>query len=81
MLSEKDLIKGCKEYNIKAQQELYERCASKMNAICYYYTGSADDAKDVLHEGFIKIFANIKHFKEQGSLEGWVKENYGEYSN
>lgn len=73
MLSEKDLIKGCKEYNIKAQQELYQRFARKMTAVCYYYTGSSDDAKDLLHEGFIKVFDRFKQYKEEGSLEGWIR--------
>jgi RNA polymerase sigma factor (sigma-70 family) len=73
MLSERDLIKGCKEYNIKAQQELYERFARKMMGVCYYYTGSTDDAKDLLHEGFIKIFAKFGQYKEEGSLEGWIR--------
>ena len=67
MLSEKDLIKGCKEYNIKAQQALYKRFARKMTGVCYYYTGSVDDAKDLLHEGFIKIFAKFGQYKEEGS--------------
>jgi RNA polymerase sigma-70 factor (ECF subfamily) len=74
MLSEKDLIKGCKEYNSKAQQELYERYSRKMNAVCYYYTGSVEDAKDLLHEGFIKVFSNIRQYKEEGSFEGWIRK-------
>jgi RNA polymerase sigma-70 factor (ECF subfamily) len=73
MLSEKDLIKGCKDYNIKAQQELYERFARKMMGVCYYYTGSTEDAKDLLHEGFIKVFAKFGQYKEEGSLEGWIR--------
>lgn len=73
MLSEKDLVKGCKEYNIKAQQELYERFARKMLGVCYYYTGSTDDAKDLLHDGFIKVFSKIGQYKDEGSLEGWIR--------
>ncbi len=73
MLSENDLIKGCKELNIKAQEALYKAYSKKMYAVCYYYAGSADDAMDLLHEGFIKVFAKIQQFKEEGSLEGWMR--------
>ncbi len=73
MLSEKDLIKGCKDCKIKAQEELYNLYSRKMYGVCYYYTSCADDAKDLLHEGFIKIFDKIRQFKEEGSLEGWMR--------
>ena len=73
MLSEKDLIKGCKECKIKAQEQLYTLYSRKMYGVCYYYTSNADDAKDLLHEGFIKIFDKIRQFKEEGSIEGWMR--------
>jgi RNA polymerase sigma-70 factor (ECF subfamily) len=74
MLSESELIKGCKEFNSKAQQELYERYSRKMSAVCYCYAGSKDDAKDILHEGFIKVFSKIKDYKGEGSFEGWLRK-------
>lgn len=30
-----------------------------MLAVCYRYTGDMDEAHDVLHDGFIKIFSNF----------------------
>ncbi len=30
-------------------------------------------AEDNLHEGFIKVFQNLKGFKGEGSLKGWVR--------
>ena len=73
MLSEKDLIKGCQNCKIKAQEELYNRYSRKMYGICYHYTNSVDDAKDLLHEGFIKIFDKIRQYKGEGSFEGWMR--------
>ena len=32
-----------------------------------------DDANDILHEGFIKIFKNIGQLKEPKALEGWMR--------
>ena len=44
-----------------------------MLAVCMRYADSYDDAKDIVQEGFIKVFANLKGFENQGSLEGWVR--------
>ena len=37
------------------------------------YLKDKDDAKDVLHDSFIKIFNLIGKYKGEGSFEGWLK--------
>jgi len=37
------------------------------------YAGDADDAKDIMQDGFIKVYKNIHKFSASGSLEGWVR--------
>lgn len=32
-----------------------------------------DSAKDLLQDGFIKIFSSIESFQGKGSFEGWIK--------
>jgi RNA polymerase sigma-70 factor (ECF subfamily) len=55
------------------QQELYQRFASKMYGVCLRYAGSAEEAEDVLQEGFIKVFNKIGSFRGDGSFEGWIR--------
>src|SRR5690349_19870564 len=55
------------------QRELYNRFASKMYAVCLRYSNNADDAQDLLQEGFIKIFKNLDRFRAEGSFEGWIR--------
>ena len=31
------------------------------------------EADDILQEGFIKVFINLKTFRNEGSLEGWIR--------
>jgi RNA polymerase sigma factor (sigma-70 family) len=57
----------------KMQQELYQRFASKMYGVCLRYAGSAEEAEDVLQEGFIKVFNKIGSFRGDGSFEGWIR--------
>ncbi len=42
-------------------------------SVCRRYTKNDDEAKDMLQDGFIKLFKNIERFNFQGSFEGWVR--------
>ena len=72
-ITESDLIKECIEGNRGAQEELYKRFAPKMYAVCMRYANNADDAQDLLQEGFIKVYKNLSKFRAEGSFEGWVR--------
>ncbi len=73
MISDADLIKGCIEGDRRMQKQLYDQFSPKMYAVCLRYMGNADDAQDILQEGFIKIFKNLERFRGDGSFEGWVR--------
>jgi RNA polymerase sigma-70 factor (ECF subfamily) len=44
-----------------------------MFAVCFKYSSSREEAEDTFHEGFMKVFENIKDFRGAGSLEGWIR--------
>jgi RNA polymerase sigma-70 factor, ECF subfamily len=73
MLNEVDLVRGCRNFNYTAQRELYLRFAGKMRGVCIKYSSSSDEAKDILQEGFIKVYNKIEGFSGNGSLEGWIR--------
>jgi RNA polymerase sigma factor (sigma-70 family) len=56
-----------------AQQELYKEYYGKMMGICLRYAGSQDEALDLLHEGFIKVFQNVTKYKTGTSLPAWIR--------
>jgi RNA polymerase sigma factor (sigma-70 family) len=72
-ITDSDLIKGCLENDRRMQQELYNRFAPKMFGVCLRYTGNADDAQDVLQDGFVKVFRKLDSFRSEGSFEGWIR--------
>ncbi len=37
------------------------------------YIRDKDSAQEVLQEGFIKVFDNIRNFDKKGSFEGWMR--------
>jgi len=67
------LIKQCAKGNRKAQRELYETYQVVMHKVCLGYASDREMAKDMLQEGFIRVFKNIGSFKNNGSFEGWMR--------
>lgn len=70
---EHNLIKRCIDWDRNAQNELYNRYANSMFAVCFRYSRTREDAEDTFSEGFMKVFESIKNFKYTGSLEGWIR--------
>ena len=73
MLSEVDIIKGCRKYESTAQRILHNLYAKKMYAVCCRYISDKEEAKDVLQEGFIKVFQNFNKYKEEGPIAAWIR--------
>lgn len=71
--SDRELVEGCLQGRRDSQHQLYKKYASKMFGVCLGYAKDRDDAKDILQEGFIKVFGSLKNYKGEGSLEGWVR--------
>ena len=67
-------IEKLKSGDKKAQEAFYQQLAPKMYGICLRFAGSVDEANDILQEGFIRVFNHLKDFREEGSLEGWVRK-------
>ena len=59
--------------NKAAQEMLYNNFCPKMLGVCYRFAKNREDAEDMLQEGFIKIFAQLSHFRNEGSFEGWIR--------
>lgn len=77
MLSEAEqgrLIEGCRKNNRSAQEALYKAYYKAMMSLCLRYTKSEEDAVEVLNNGFLKVFQNIKRYEPaQGSLYTWIR--------
>lgn len=67
------LIETAAKNNREAQHALYEAHAPKMLSICRYYVKDIQKAEEVMLNGFLKAFTNLKNFKNEGSFEGWLR--------
>jgi len=55
----KNIIKGCLAGNRRDQELLYRRHAARLYAVSLQYSGNKEEAREMLQEGFIKIFENL----------------------
>lgn len=73
-MTEEKLALMCRKADPQARKVLYERYGGMLMAICVRYTGDTESARDVLHDGFIRIFQSMNKFsyKGEGSLRAWL---------
>jgi len=70
---EEGLIQACVRRERWAQKALYETYYSQMMGVCLRYANDEEEALDILHEGFIKVFRHIKKYQPGTSLTAWVR--------
>jgi RNA polymerase sigma-70 factor (ECF subfamily) len=70
---EEEFIAACIRNERWAQGELYKKYYPSMMAVCLRYSNDKEDALDILHEGFIKVFKHIKKYQQGTSLAAWIK--------
>jgi len=74
MSDQQSLIAGCKRKDTWARKKLYELYAPAMLGICVRYVNEKETARDILQEGFIKVFTKIDSYSGAGSFEGWMRK-------
>lgn len=73
-MDEQQLIEGCRKGNRKAQKELYETYSRKMMGVCLRYVNDRETARDLLQDGFVRVFTNLASYSGTGSFEGWMRK-------
>jgi RNA polymerase sigma-70 factor (ECF subfamily) len=69
---EKNIIKKCLRGNSRAQQTLYENYKVKWFMISLRYANNRTEAEDMLQEGLISIFRDLKQFDpKKASFSAW----------
>jgi RNA polymerase sigma-70 factor (ECF subfamily) len=74
MLDERQIIDGCCRKDRNAQKALFDRYAAMLLGVCVRYSSRHDEAEDILQEGFVKIFSNIRDYAGTGSFINWMKK-------
>lgn len=73
-MDETQLINGCRKGDRLAQKELYETYSRKMMGVCLRYVNDRETARDLLQDGFVKVFTSMDSYSGAGSFEGWMRK-------
>jgi RNA polymerase sigma-70 factor (ECF subfamily) len=68
------LLAGCGEFRRESQKLLYQEFYSYGMSICLRYAESRDEAAEILNDGFMKIFQNIKKFDLSRPFKPWLRK-------
>lgn len=71
--TEAELIDACLAGSRVAQKELYTRYAGRMLAVCLRYAQTTFEAEDVMQDGFVTVFNNLRLFRRECPLEFWIR--------
>lgn len=66
------IIEGCRRHDRRAQRALYDQMAPMAMGLCMRYTGSRDEAQDLVQDGFVRVFRHIGKVKDANQLRSWV---------
>ena len=72
-MEEEQLIKGCIRGDSRAQKAMYELYAPSMMGVCLRYVCNHETARDLLHDGFVKLFTKMHTYSGRGSFKGWMR--------
>jgi RNA polymerase sigma-70 factor (ECF subfamily) len=70
---DRELIRRCLKGEVAAEKHLYDRFAPVMTGICVRYAGNKVEAKDILQNGFLRLYSHLDQFRFESSLEKWVQ--------
>lgn len=69
----RQVIDGFRRRDKNAQETIYKLCYAEFMKVALRYTKSYDDAADLLHDSFIRIFTKADSYKGSGDFVGWMK--------
>jgi RNA polymerase sigma factor (sigma-70 family) len=74
VFKEKEVLEGCIRNDLLSQKLLYERYKIAMFTLCLRYAVDKCEAEDMLQDGFIQVFKEIRQYDAtRGVFEGWMR--------
>ena len=71
-MEEQVIIDACVRGESWARKRVYELYAPTMMSLCLRYVGDYETARELLQDGFIKVFTKIGDYSNKGVFPGWI---------
>lgn len=67
------LLQGCKKNDRESQRLLYQHYYGYAMSICARYSHSFEEAKEIVNDGFMKVFKKIGQHDTESSFKAWLR--------
>lgn len=68
------LLQGCRRNDRESQRLLYQHYYAYAMSICVRYSHSIEEAKEIVNDGFLKVFKKIDQYEEkEPSFKAWLR--------
>ncbi len=67
------ILQGCVKRESKSQELLYKKYFGYALSVSLLYCKSRGDAVEVVNDSFLKVFAVIESFRQEGSFKSWLR--------
>ncbi|MBI3234114.1 MAG: RNA polymerase sigma factor [Bacteroidetes bacterium] len=67
------IINACISNDAQAQKLLIKQYYGYSKSICLRYSSIVEDAEEIINDGFLKVFSNLKQYQHTQSFKGWIR--------
>ena len=67
------LIQGCKQNDRDSQRLLYQHYYGYAMSICARYCRSMEESKEIVNDGFMKVFKKLDQHETESSFKAWLR--------
>lgn len=67
------MLRGCLQQDREAQRKLYKHFFGYALSICARYSQNLEEAKEVLNDGFMKVFTRLKQYDPHKPFKLWLR--------
>lgn len=72
-LTDHELVQGVLEGSPTHQAALYQQYSVPMFRVLLRFARDRAEAEDMLQDGFVRVFRDLKQFRGDGALGGWIR--------
>lgn len=70
----KQVIQDCRRGRRSAQKKLYQHFYSYGLTVALHYAKNREEAEEMLHDGFLKVFDRIQQYRFEAPFRAWFRQ-------
>jgi RNA polymerase sigma-70 factor (ECF subfamily) len=71
-LTDEEIARRFREGDEGSFEELYRRYHDRLRRVIYYYVEDSEDAQDIFHDVFVRVYKHIGTYKDDMPFSSWI---------